>query len=249
MKPDENPHRGAFTLVEIMIAMAIFSIVVAAVYSTWTLVLRASKVGRETAAQVQRQRITVRTIEDSLTCVQSFQASMKYYSFIVQNGNEPLLSFTARLPDAFPRSGRFGDFNLRRLTFTVEPGPDSDKSEKDLVLRQNPILMDMDEDEKNYPLVLARHVENFVVECLDTNKGEWVTEWNDTNSIPLQVRYTLAQGGHNDNSGGRGPGLVITRVVTMPSVTLPRAVQMPAGGSGGRGLPTLNPPLKTTNKQ
>src|SRR5208282_5066417 len=128
---------SAFTLVEIMVAIVIFSIVIAAIYSTWTLILRASQVGQNTAAQAQRQRIALRTIEDSLTCIQSFQASMEYYVFTnsTQNGNQSELSFTARLPEVFPRDGKFGGFNLRRLIFSVEPGRDS---EMDLVLRQTP---------------------------------------------------------------------------------------------------------------
>ena len=47
-------RRRAFTLVEIMIAIAILSVVVAAINSTWILILRASKTGLEAAAQVQR---------------------------------------------------------------------------------------------------------------------------------------------------------------------------------------------------
>ena len=102
-----------------MVAIAIFSIVIAAIYSTWTLILRSSQVGQNTAAQAQRQRIALRTIEDSLTCIQSFQASMGYYVFTnsTQNGNQSELSFTARLPEVFPRDGKFGGFNLRRLNF------------------------------------------------------------------------------------------------------------------------------------
>ena len=224
MKLEKKSRRGAFTLIEIMIAIAIFGMIVAAIYSTWVLILKSSRIGQEAAAQIQRERITVRTIEDALTCIQSFQSSMQYYYFLVQNGDQPMLSFTARLPGNFPRNGRFGDFNLRRLTFTVEAGPDS---ERNLVLRQNPILMDMDLDEQSYPLVLARDVKKFAVECLDTNSG-WVTEWNDTNSIPLQVRYTLV-------AGGNGPGWAITNVVTMQSSTLPGVVQMPRGSSSGPG--------------
>ena len=174
---------GAFTLIEIMLAIMIFSLVLAAIYSTWMLILRSTKVGQEAAAQVQRQRIAMRTIEDSLTCIQSFQASMQYYIFIVQNGDPPELSFVARLPDDFPRNGRFGDFNLRRLTFTVEPDAD-EASENDLVLRQNPILMDMDQDEQNLPLVLARNVKSFTVECWDTNALDWRT--NGTTPIPFR---------------------------------------------------------------
>jgi prepilin-type N-terminal cleavage/methylation domain-containing protein len=229
----------AFTLVEIMIAIAIFSIVVAAIYSTWILILRASKIGLEAAAQVQRERIAVRTIEDSLTCIQSFQASMKYYYFVVQKGDQSMLSFTARVPEIFPRNGRFGDFTLRRLIFTVEPVPDSTGSEKDLVLRQNPILMDMDGDEQHYPLVLARNVKDFVVECWNTNALQWDDEWVDTNSIPPMVRVSLLLGSSADS--GSAATLAITRLVVMPSITLPTVVQMPRGGGGGGG-PVLNNP-------
>jgi prepilin-type N-terminal cleavage/methylation domain-containing protein len=223
----------AFTLIEIMMAIAIFGMIVAAIYSTWILILRASRTGLETAAQAQRERIAVRTIEDSLTCIQSFQASMQYYYFFVQNGDQPMLSFTARVPDVFPRNGRFGNFNLRRLTFTVEPGPDAIGSEKDLVLRQNPILMNGDEDEQHYPLVLARNVKDFVVECWDTNTMQWGDEWVNTNSIPPMVRVSLLLGGNADS--GSAATLAITRLVALPSITMPAVVQMPRGG--GKGHP------------
>jgi type II secretion system protein J len=224
----------AFTLIEVMLAIAIFSLVMGAIYSSWMLIVRATKVGQEATAQVQRQRIAVRTIENALTCIQSFQASLSYYTFIVQNGDEPLLSFTARLPDDFPRNGRFGDFNLRRVTFTVETGPNS---EKDLVLRQNPILMDMDKDEQALPLVLARNVKGFNVECWDTTANDWSDEWDNTNQIPTMVRFTLALGvNKNDNIfGDAGPQLAVTRVVDIPSITVPAAVQTQrAVGNGPR---------------
>ena len=223
---------GAFTLIEVMLAMAIFSLVMGAIYSSWMLIVRATKVGQEATAQVQRQRIAVRTIENALTCIQSFQASLPYYTFIIQNGDEPLLSFTARLPDDFPRNGRFGDFNLRRVTFTVEAGPNL---EKDLVLRQNPILMDMDKDEQALPLVLARNVKGFTVECWDTTANDWSAAWNNTNQIPTMVRFTLVLGTKKaDNSfGDTGPQLAVTRVVAIPSIMVPTAVQSQRAGGGG----------------
>ena len=229
MNSNNQSRCRAFTLLEIMIAMAIFSIVVAAVYSTWVLILRSSKIGLEAAAQVQRERIAVQTIEDSLTCIQSFQASMQYYYFVVQKGDHPMLSFTARTPETFPRNGRFGDFTLRRLIFTVEPGPDATGSEKDLVLRQNPILMDMDGDELHNPLVLARNVKDFVVECWDTNTMQWDDEWIlNTNSIPSLVRVSLLLGANADS--GSAATLAITRLIALPSSTMPTVVQMPRGG-------------------
>ena len=218
-----------------MVALALFAMVVTAVYATWVIILKSSTVGQEAASQVQRERIAVRTIEDSLTCIQSFQASMVYYGFLVQNGTEPVLSYTARLPDDFARNGRF-DTGLRRLTFTVETGPDADnKDEKDLVLRQKPILTDIDTDEQSYPLVLARNVKSFIVECWDTNKLDWADEWLDTNSIPTMVRVSLTLGGNVTDRGGTANTLTITREIAMPSMTMPRVVQTGSPGGGGGG--------------
>jgi type II secretion system protein J len=229
-------HRSrGFTLVEIMIAFAIFGVLVMAVYSTWTVILRSKQVANEVAARIQRQRIAIHTLEDSLMCVQSCQASPAYYSFFVQNGSQPMLSFVARVPAFFPRNGRFGDFNLRRLTYTLEAGAGS---EKDLVLRQNPILTDMDPDENAFPLVLARDVQDFVVECWDTNQMDWVDEWLDTNSIPPLLRVSLVT--------GPDAGLLITRLIATPSMMLPSALQTGraggGGGSGGGGGININVP-------
>jgi type II secretory pathway pseudopilin PulG len=231
----------AFTLLEIMLAIGIFSLVMVAIYSSWMLILRATKVGREATAQVQRRRIAVQTIENALLCVQSFQASQSYYTFVVQNGDEPLLSLTARLPDDFPRNGRFGDFNLRRVTFSVEAGPNS---EKDLVLRQNPILMDMDQDEQEHPLVLARNVRSFTTECWDLTEKDWSGKWENTNQIPTLVRFTLVLGGNKqkDAFGDTGPELSVTRVVALPSVMVPTAVQSQSAGGGGLRPPAFNRP-------
>ncbi|HTQ50867.1 MAG TPA: prepilin-type N-terminal cleavage/methylation domain-containing protein [Candidatus Acidoferrales bacterium] len=224
----------AFTLLEIMLAMAIFSLVMAAIYSSWMLILRATRTGEAAAAQAQRRRVAVRTIESALTCVQSYQASQQYYTFIVQNGDEPLLSFTARLPDDFPRNGRFGDFNMRRVTFTVEPGP---AMEKDLVLRQNPILMDMDKDEQEHPLVLARNVKSFATECWDPIQKDWSDKWDNTNQIPTMVRFTLALGGNTlNNFGDTSPILSVTRVVAIPSVMVPSVVQSQSAAGGFHGI-------------
>ena len=69
------------------------------------------------------------------------------------------------------------------------------------MLRQKPILLDMDEDEQKNPLVLARYVQTFKVECWDTNQAEWVTEWDNTNSIPPLIRVKLVLGGSDSSSG------------------------------------------------
>lgn len=226
----------AFTLIEVMIAIVIFSLVMAAVYSTWYMIMRASRVAQDAAARAQRQRIAIQTLQNSLTGIQSFQASMQYYSFIVQNGDQPWLEFTARVPDDFPRSGRFGDFNVRRMIFDVEKVSDEfdGTSENDLVLRQYPILMSMDPDEQQTPYILARNVQAFTVECWDTNAQDWATEWDDTNSIPPLIRVGLELRGPDDNNySSDSSDTIITRVISPPAETMPTQVQTPGRNTGG----------------
>jgi prepilin-type N-terminal cleavage/methylation domain-containing protein len=240
--------RRAFTLIEIMVSIVIFSLVIAAICATLMLIIRATTVGQAAAARAQRQRVVMDTLENSLMCIQSFQASPQYYSFIVANGDQPVLSFAARLPAIFPRNSKFinleegRDFNLRRVTFTLEPG---ENRQNNLVLRQKPLLMDMDDTEQKNPLVLAQDVKTFSIECWDTNQLDWVTEWDNTNALPPMVRIGLILGnGSDDNShdSEADSQRVIVRAFSLPSTMMPTAVQMGGAGGGGFGQPPISIP-------
>ena len=69
-----------------MVAIGILSMVLAAIYSSWTAILRASKVGLDAAASAQRARITIRVLEDSLASAQSFAANLPYYYLMPKTG-------------------------------------------------------------------------------------------------------------------------------------------------------------------
>lgn len=231
---------AGFTLIEILVAIAIFTLVITAIYSGWMAILRASKVGLEAAAQAQRERVAIRTIEEALTSSQSFAADLQHYWFVGENGDEAMLSFVARLPKSFPRSGKFGDLDVRRVSFSVESGQDS---QRQLVLRQTPILMEFDEDEKNHPLVLAKNVKDLLLEFWNPNRNEWVEEWNQTNQLPKMVKVTLrlVPPGQRYSSSQRSEE--ITRIVALPSVMVPAGWQTPQLPVGGPpGFPNQPPP-------
>jgi prepilin-type N-terminal cleavage/methylation domain-containing protein len=240
----------AFTLVEILIAVGILAIICGAIYSTWTAILRSTKVGLDAAAAVQRTRIAVRNIEDSLAGIQSFVANQGYYGFVAENGSEPLLSFVAKLPDSFPRSGKFGDLDVRRVAFSLESSSGSFNYNKRLVMRQSPVMMDWDEDEKEHPLVLARHVQEFTVEFQDPRTGEFLDEWVQTNQLPKLVRFTLKVA--DSERARRGSEQEIVRYVNLPSSAVQpqwqRSVvpgqQQPGVPPGGGQPGALNNPLQ-----
>ena len=222
-----------------MIAIGILSLVLAAIYSSWTAILRASKTGLEAAASAQRARITVRVLEDSLGSAQSFAANLRHYYFGAENGSEAMLSFVARLSKSFPRSGKFGDLDVRRLTFSVEASPDGGNQ---LVLRQMPLVMEEpDTDEKEHPLVLAKNVKGFEMQfwATDKNPPDWVDEWKEqkTNQLPKLVMITLKLA---DNPHSSKITEEITRIINLPAMTVQQVWQVPRG-AGGPGQPGQPP--------
>jgi hypothetical protein len=210
--------------------------VLAAIYTTWTAILRASKVGSDAAASVQRARIAIRTLEESLGSVQSFALNPNYYALLSENGSDASLSFVARLSKAFPRSGRFGDLDVRRVTFSVESDPESGRR---LVLRQNPVLMDMDKDEKAHPVVLAKNVQEFQTQFWDLKQNDWTDEWKPklTNELPVMVKVTLKL---SLNAQSRDVHDEITRIISLPTSVVQAVWQRP-GGPGPQPGPAINP--------
>jgi type II secretion system protein J len=221
---------SAFTLLEIMLALGLFALVAIGIYSSLMAIVKGSQVGLTAAAKVQRSRVAMRTIETALTCARSFDANSKYYWFVGENGSDATLSFVAKLPESFPRSGKFGGFDTRRVTFTLEPGLNSNKQ---LVLRQAPLLMDLKDlkDEMEHPVVLAKDVKTFGLEFWDGKSSDWIDEWDQTNRIPVRVRVTLQLIG---DDAARTVRETVKEIAPM-AVAVPGNWQR--GGVGGPGAP------------
>ncbi len=230
-KPARPRRSLAFTLLEVMVALALLGIIMVAIYSSWYAIIKGSKVALDAAAAAQRTRISMHALQDSLLSACMFASNPKYYAFLADSeGDMATLSFAARLPKSFPRSGKFGDLELRRVNFAVEPGPDSSKQ---LVLRQSPIFMDPDKDEMQHPLVLAKDVTNFGLEFLDPRTGDWISEWVSTNQLPKMMRITLGLGRLDKFSSH--PQEVRVTTVALPSSIVLAQYQFGAGGPGGAG--------------
>lgn len=220
-----SASRG-FTLVEILIAIGILGLVCASICSTWTAILRATKVGQDTAATLQRERMVAHVLEDALSSAQFFTANLQYYALMAESGEEGSLSFVARLPKSFPRSGRFGDLDVRRLTFKVVRGVDS----RELVLQQQPLVMDLNVDELNHPIVLAKNVKEFSVQFWDAREG-WIDDWTQTNQLPPLVKVSLKLLEKPNSTRAEE----ITRIVSLPTMAVPPIWQMPRGFGGPPG--------------
>lgn len=223
-------NRRAFTLVEVMVAIAILGMITAAIYATWRAILGATKASQITAAEVQRSRVALRALEESLTYAQMYVGNARYYWFNAENGSDAFLSFAACLPGNFPRSGRFGGFPLRRVEFSLKSGSEGGR---DLVLRQSLVMREFDVDERNVPLVLMHNVKKFELEFWDERKADWADEWLSTNQIPRLIRISIVT---ENPKRPYDRGEEYTRIIS------PAAVAVQPGWQGGGGGPPGAPP-------
>lgn len=228
-------RKTAFTMVEVLLAIGIFSFVIIAIYSSWTAIMRSTRVGHAAAAEVQRTRVAIRSLEESLGAAVMYADNPRYYGFYADTAGEfAYLSFVARLPESFPGSGLFPGQPLRRVTFTVD-------SAKNLLLMQSTLL---DVSPQPYTIQLAPKTAVFAAEFFNQRMNEWLPEWIATNAMPNMVRVAIDFG---DKST---PETITFRTITMSSFTITRAggtqAQMPQvpgpGAPGGQGGPTPGMP-------
>lgn len=226
----------AFTLVEVMIAMGILGVIMIAIYSCWSSILRGAKAGVSAAGDVQRMRIAMRTVEQAFWGVKMFVQNSGYYAFLVDtNSAQSGISFVSFLPESFPRSGRYTNNPVRRVTFAVEEGADRVSR---LVLHQRPLLAEPDRDEEENPVVLARDVTLFDLQFWGQNSREWETGWLPTNQLPKLVKITLGFG--RLGWGSRQPRDLAVRIVSLPAAAVPMEWQRPLG-VGNRGGTNQSP--------
>lgn len=222
----ESRLARAFTMIEVMVAVALFSMIVAAIYSSWSAILRGSKAGLVAAADAQRTRIALRAVREALSSAQLYThpQALQHYAFIMdRSGDFADMSFVSRLSDSFPGSGLFGDQIIRRVWFRVERG---DNGKNQLVLRQMPLLEPPDAATKPYTIVLAPSVRMFAIEFLDS-KYRWVEEWPYTNQLPRMARVTLSFG---EGTGPLKEEDVSIETIYFSSMAIPPALQMPRLG-------------------
>jgi prepilin-type N-terminal cleavage/methylation domain-containing protein len=231
MNGNAPSSRTAFTMIEVLLAIAIFSGVLIAIYSCWSAVGRGARAGLGAAAEVQRSRIASRAVEESLLCAALYVENLQHYTFVADtSGQYAYLSMVSRLPRSFPGTGIFGDLAVRRVTFSVEPGPDQGY---ELVMTQAPILLETNQNQDAYSLVLAKNVSLFTLNFWDQTQGDWVDEWIYTNQLPRMVRFAL--GTQDPNAGRNAPEDYEVRVVSLPAIAVPQDIQRPQGPAGAAG--------------
>ena len=216
----------AFTMIEVMLAIGIFALILSAIYGSWSAVSRGARIGLTAATEAQRERMTVRVLEDALLNCQMYQNNQANYTMVaIPRGDFSSISFVANLPGSFPGSGRYGGISMRRVQFWVEPGMNGLNQ---MFMEQHPPLLATNVDNQPYRLGLGRDIFLFLMEFWDEREAKWTNELVNSNQIPRLVRFAVGFG-HAENSR-TNPRELITRIVSLPSTVITSAMQAPGSG-------------------
>ena len=188
-----KPQRrnGGFTLLELLVALALLTILFAALYGTFFSLTR----GRDAAASGMETRRELRTTLDLIRR----ELSGAFIRGPAPLGVKPLIPFVVEDRDSFgnPASS---------LTFTTFAPPRSDSAptsdqvtvryrivEKGTRLELTREAQDRYLADTPIPYPQMEEVEGFLVECYDGNK--WVRSWDTTpginSGLPKAVRVTI----------------------------------------------------------
>ena len=230
--------QSAFTLVETIVSIAILSIVLAMVYGVFFSVARSTVAGAEASVEVQRQRIALKTIEDSLSGLVYYEQSKEQYSFLADTTifEYPSISFVSRVPPGFLGNKEFGSQRLRRITFQVEDDEDLGRS---LVMYQEALMQPINTQDIQEPKrwVLGPNLDTFFFVFWSTINNEWVSEWTETNSVPSRLKFELAFK-RADGEAARIEEIQKREIIVF-SESITQAMQNPplpqARGGGSRG--------------
>ncbi|MGB0586875.1 MAG: PulJ/GspJ family protein [Limisphaerales bacterium] len=247
--------QAAFTLVEAIVSVAVFSIVLAMVYGVFFSLARSTVAGAEATVEIQRQRIALKTIEDSLSGLVYYEQSKEQYSFLADTTifDYPSISFVSRVPPDFLGNKEFGSQRLRRIEFTVEDDEDLGRS---LVMYQEALMQPVNTQDIREPKrwVLGPNLDTFFFVFWSTINNEWVSEWTETNSVPSRLKFELAFKGA-DGEAARIEEIQKREIVVF-SESITQAMQNPplpqarGGGSrGGKGDPRTSFRKRPTAEQ
>jgi prepilin-type N-terminal cleavage/methylation domain-containing protein len=236
--------RIGFTLLEVLLAVAILGMLVTAVYSTWSAALNSWQRGSEVTEAFQRQRIVMDALGELTRSAIFFAPSAALYAFVATKnpGLGDGISFVTA-SDAYLPPSEAVSAGMRRVHISLE----QDQYHRTyLALVNEPALRPTDDRSLEPPQahVISMDVSAFAVRYRDPRDGSWSDKWEEEQFPPSAVEYTVAFGERD----GRSPPVVVTRAVDIPVATFVAAGGMPIPGQNVGGTATNSPAAPSFGK-
>ena len=229
-----RPHRmgnlSGFTLLEAMLAVFIFSLLMVAVGSVWTVSWKALMKIEEGSYSDNSADYVLRRLSEA---VEASVFHTKPGTLYVWKGEKGLSSDSHRLsfvtslaPDVGEAYLEFSP--LERIQIEVR----SEGGKQQLIMSAAPFTME--EDDWQRETVLMEDVDSFQVRFWDKVRKDWVDEWKNGAAAPEAVQMSIKIKGESDSSDEPSH----TRTVQVPS----QQKLEPLITSSGSGTGSTNSP-------
>lgn len=238
MKP---ARQNGFTLLEVLLALTILSLLVLAIGVTWSSGLRGWRRGGSVADSVQRQRVVTETISELARSL-----------FFVSFGRDTELRGTHDETEGDTISFVTGSellipaemqslAGLRRVTIGLQR---TEFGRTYLGIQDSSALAPEDSAVgTNQWRVLSADVSGFAVRYYNWRLGEWSDDWTLPRIYASQLEFTIAFGGQDEQS----PPVIVRRQVDLPLMQSWKMLVPPAPVStnkSSRGKSSKSAPKK-----
>ena len=204
---------AAFTLLEVLVAVAIMTATMALVAMIYTNTIKAWRLAQDAMDELHQGDFVIEQLVGALRSEAFFINNPKVYGFWLddkgtQSSAHDEISFVTSSSAFLPSSSPLQN-SLHRMWITI----DQDKNGREgLAVRALPhIVKELDKNSVE-PWIVSTRVKAFDCQVYDMGKKEWSDSWEDTNKIPNLIKITLTiQPVHAEDQP-----LVISRVVEIP---------------------------------
>jgi len=206
-------RRGGFTLIEVMVAIALMAVIMTLIWSSTSQSLRAKDRVENRDMVFHAGGTALRKFSDDMvmaflaktsTGTTGFQmagaaaraqSAEPFKTFFIgsDEGEADSVAFTSLSHQRLFKNAKESD--QCRVSYEVVPGED-DPGRMDLVRRMDPWFGSTTEVEAD-PIVLVEGIKSFNIEYYEVKKAEWVKNWNTEqqewqNRLPTAVRVSIS---------------------------------------------------------
>lgn len=236
--PPCRPAQTGFTLLELLVALAILAIAFTVIWSTFSAGVTAWQRGGQLLDNMRHADFVAEQLVSALRSAAYFPSRPEKYGFRLKTRSlrypadriSWVTSSSAFMPPDSPWRHA-----LHRIVFTIE---NNDRGEPAVAIRAlTHLTEEEDADEMDVePWFVSSDVVGFRCRFYDFEKDSWSSDWEDTNSIPSLVEITL----YMEPLEKYDPPITIKRLVVIPvapaitNAVKPDSSSEPNAGAGGQ---------------
>ncbi|MCG3149250.1 MAG: hypothetical protein PCFJNLEI_02710 [Verrucomicrobiae bacterium] len=202
--------RAAFTFLELMLAVTLLGLVMAAVFSIWSAGLSGWKRTAGVSDNLQRDRIIMGTLADLTKSIVFVNNAEGLYNVTLDRDPQlgDTVSFVTASTAVLPVTDTVAA-GMRRVMIGMQR---NEQGRAFLGILNRPALLQSEGDENEPWHVLSWDVSGFAVRLRHPREATMKETWDEPNLPPSAIEYTIAFG-VND---GRVPPVVVTRTIETP---------------------------------